>query len=253
MAARPAGQIASPDAGLHRLWRSPSAFRGPHCTPGCLGDCRRPPIGAARDGGLGLALPRGQPQHGKPQRPRPRISIPGPPHLCARVALCAVRRAQSPLRRRGAALQLPQSADRRPGPALACRPAEQGCVHRPRHPGHGRVQRHLRQAPAVHRPGEHRGLPPRLPRAAGDHPRPGQVHLRRHPVRGDPLPEGGEGGGWGRLGGERGRRPMLPSPLATRMHVEAVRARCASLSIALLPPDPLPPPNPTRRPAPASA
>lgn len=42
---------------------------------------------------------------------------------------------------------------------------------------HGRVQRHLRQAPGIRRPGEHRGEPSGVPGAAGVHPRPGPVHL----------------------------------------------------------------------------
>jgi hypothetical protein len=38
-------------------------------------------------------------------------------------------------------------------PACCCLlPAEQGCQQGPRYPGHGRVQRHLRQASGEHRP-----------------------------------------------------------------------------------------------------
>ncbi len=61
--------------------------------------------------------------------------------------------------------------------------------HRQGHPGGGRVDQDDRQAPAGHRRGEHGGEPPGVPRPPLHHARPRQLHLRRHPLRGDALPE----------------------------------------------------------------
>merc|ERR1712094_131488 len=49
--------------------------------------------------------------------------------------------------------------------------------------------RDLREAPGLDRRGEHRGQPPRVPRAPPEHPRARGVHRRGHPLRGDALPE----------------------------------------------------------------
>ena len=70
-------------------------------------------------------------------------------HVCAAARACQLTVP--------AAMRRPCRSPSHPAPAC---PAEQDRVHRQGHSGHGRVQRHLRQAPGVHRPGEHRGEPP---------------------------------------------------------------------------------------------